>query len=178
MVNDNILKDLGLVDGTPSLTPRQVEEIGTLLPEKETVRVLEFGAGRSTKLIFDALKKKYKEVVYVTYETNPKYVPTEEGITVRMHTREDLVNSQITIPSHEKYDLVIIDGPDGDLRKHWFFLFKDNVQKSTIIHIDDAFHYPSFELEFRNNFPNTEDMFIVPLGSYKGNKCWITSKIL
>ena len=173
----NIFKNLGLVNGTNSMTPKQVEQLGTVLPDIESIKVLEFGSGATSTILFNALKTKYENVTYVTYETNEKYAPITEGITVRMHTKDDLINLNISIPKTEKYDLIIVDGPDGELRKFWYPLFVDNVKEDTIIHIDDAFHYPSFKTEFEINFPMSEELFVVPLGEGGGKKCWITSKI-
>lgn len=180
----NVLKDIGLVYNTNSLKPLQIEQLGEILPDQDFIRVLEFGAGKSSTLIFNSLKKKYKNIKYVTYETNAKYAPKTEGIEVRMHTRKELTLSTISIPSNEKYDLVIVDGPDGQDRKYWYSLFVDNVESGTIIHIDDAFHFASFEHEFLKSFPNAEILYeqgrenLHSDGSYTGNKnCWITSKL-
>lgn len=178
MVVDNIFENLGLVNGTNSMTPLQVKQLGEVLPNQDSISVLEFGAGQTSVKLYNALQTKYQIVEYVTYETNPYYAPNSTGITVRMHTKDDLITSNIFIPSNEIYDLIIVDGPDGELRQYWYSLFKNNVRSGTIIHIDDAFHYQSFETEFRKNFKNTKDLFIVPLGKGGGNKCWITAKIL
>lgn len=178
MVNDNIFKNLGLKNNTDSMTQLQVEQLGSLLPNQDTINVLEFGAGNTTTILYKALKHKYQHVNYVTYETNKQYAPSDKDITVRMHTIDDLVNKKITIPLNEVYDLVIVDGPNGEVRKYWYNLFKHNVKTGTIIHIDDAFHYESFAQEFRTNFTNTTDLFVSKIGETHGNKCWITSRIL
>ena len=176
----NPLKNIGLKNGTNSLKPLQIEQLGEFLPNTLSIRVLEFGAGGSTTLIFEALKKKYKNVTYVTYETNAKYAPTTQGLTVRMHTRDELADATISIPKNEKYDLVIVDGPDGDHRKYWYPLFVDNVGAGAIVHIDDAFHFPSFEHEFLKSFPHAEilDEHGRSLDySRRGHNCWITAKV-
>ena len=172
----NPLKDIGLKYGTNCLKPLQIEQLGGILPDGDSIRVLEFGAGRSTTLIFNALKKKYKNITYVTYETNVKYAPETEGVTVRMHTRKELTLSTISIPKDEKYDLVIVDGPDGEDRKYWYPLFVDNVDKGAIVHIDDAFHFPSFEHEFLKSFPHAEILYEHGR-EIKQNNCWITAKV-
>ncbi|MAC34535.1 MAG: hypothetical protein CME38_13165 [Haliea sp.] len=176
-MNENVLKDIGLIWGTASMTPKQIEQLGTLLPASKSFSVLEFGAGKSSELIFNSLKKKYEEVKYITYETNSRYAPTCEGITVRMHTVSDLVSGKVEIPKSEKYDLVIVDGPDGEVRQYWYSLFKDNVKKGTIIHVDDAFHYASFEEELNKYFTELDYAFVSKLGEEQGNKCWITGVI-
>jgi hypothetical protein len=178
MNNKNIFDNIGLESSTNSMTPLQVSQLGQLLPDQDTIRVLEFGAGQTTIRLFNALKTKYSNVTYVTYETNKTYAPNLDGIQVRMHTKKDLATLSISIPTDEVYDIVIVDGPDGELRQHWYSIFKPNTQSGTIIHIDDAFHYESFEAEFRKNFPNVVDLFVVPLGQGGGNKCWITAKVI
>lgn len=176
-MDENTLKDIGLSWGTASMTPKQIEELGTLLPDKENFSVLEFGAGKSSELIFTSLKKKYEEVRYVTYETDSRYAPNCAGITVRMHTVDELIRGEIEIPKNEKYDLIIVDGPDGEIRQYWYSVFKDNTKKGSIIHVDDAFHYNSFELELNKNFPELTYAFVSRLGEEQGNKCWITAII-
>lgn len=176
VIKNNIFENLGLKEGTNSMTPRQVKQLGTILPKQNTINLLEFGAGKTTTLLFNALKTYYDKVTYVTYETNPFYVPTIKEIDVRMHTKEDLIQSNLKIPKDEKFDIIIVDGPDGELRKYWFSLFVNNVKNNTIIHIDDAFHFPSFENEFKKHFPDSEYLFEHGR-NLNINKCWITAKI-
>jgi hypothetical protein len=174
----NIFENLGLVDNTSGMTSIQVRELGTILPDRKNISVLEFGAGVTTGKLYDALLTKYDNVNYVTYEDNPVWAPTNPGIEVRMFNRDDLINNNLKIPSNEKYDLIIVDGPDGELRKYWYPIFKNNVNKGTIIHVDDAFHYESFETELRNCFPQLEYVFEVGRdGWIITNKCWITAKV-
>lgn len=174
----NIFENLGLVDNTNAMTSMQVRELGTILPEQDTISVLEFGAGHTTTKLHQALLTKYKHVNYVTYEDNPEWAPTDERIEVRMFNREDLINGDIKIPPNEKYDLIIVDGPDGELRKYWYSVFKNNVNAGTIIHVDDVFHYESFELELNNSFPRIEYIFEVGRNGWlPPNKCWITAKV-
>ena len=175
----NIFKNLELPNGTYGMTALQVSQIGECLPNKDSINFLEFGAGTTTGKLYNALKTKYNNVNYVTYEDNPKWVPTNKGIDVRLYNKKDLINGSLSIPSYEKYDIVIVDGPNGELRKYWYQIFKDNVKDNTIIHIDDAFHYPSFEDELDSTFKNYDVIF----GSGRktwgigNNKCWLTIKL-
>lgn len=175
----NIFENLGLLNNTNAMTPLQVKQIGEILPTKDNISILEFGAGNTTIKLYEALKVKYKNVNYVTYEDNPKWMPNNEGIKVRMFDRKDLNRGNIIIPSSEKYDIVIVDGPDGELRKYWYNIFKNNVNKDTIIHIDDVFHYPSFEYELNSTFKNYDIIFEYGRKTWsKGNnKCWLTIKL-
>lgn len=175
---NNIFENLGLLNDTGALTSIQVREIGTILPNQSDISILEFGSGITTIKLYDALCKKYTNVKYVTYEDNPFWAPKNPEIEVRMFSREELNNGKIQIPSNEKYDLIIVDGPDGEIRQKWYPLFKDNIKNGTIIHVDDAFHYDSFESELKKCFPNIEYIFEVGRdGWIITNKCWITVKI-
>jgi predicted O-methyltransferase YrrM len=176
MVKNNIFENLGLKDGTSSMTPKQVSQLGTLLPNQNSLNVLEFGSGPTTTLLYNALKTKYSIVKYTTYETDSRWAPSNSEIDVRMHTREELINGKIIIDKGEIYDLVIVDGPDGELRKYWYPLFVNNVKEGTIVHIDDVFHYASFEKDFNKYFPHTNYIFEHGRG-LRVIKCWITAQI-
>ena len=71
----NIFENLGLLNNTNEMTPLQVKQIGEILPTKDNISILEFGAGNTTIKLYEALKVKYKNVNYVTYEDNPKWMP-------------------------------------------------------------------------------------------------------
>jgi len=175
----NIFENLGLLNNTNAMTPLQIKQIGDVLPSKDSISILEFGAGNTTVKLYEALKTKYSNVTYVTYENNPKWAPIHKGIDVIMYDKKNLTDGKLSIPSDEKYDMVIIDGPDGELRKYWYQIFKDNVKSNTIIHVDDAFHYPSFESELESTFKNYEIIFEYGRKTWsKGNnKCWLTVKL-
>jgi hypothetical protein len=123
----NIFENLGLQDHTSGMTSIQVKELGTILPDQSSISVLEFGAGVTTAKLYEALCSRYTHVNYVTYEDNPIWAPKIPGIEVRMFTREELIAGNVQISPTEKYDLVIVDGPDGEIRQHWYSVFKDNV---------------------------------------------------
>lgn len=174
-IKNNIFEDIGLKDNTNSMTSKQVEQLGTILPNQDSINILEFGSGPTTQTLYDALTTKYTKVKYVTYETDPQWAPKHPGITVRFHTKEELANKSLVWDDEEIYDLIIVDGPDGELRSNWYSLFVNNVKEGTIVHIDDAFHYASFEKEFNKYFPHTNYIFEHARGSNR--KCWITAQI-
>lgn len=174
----NIFENLRLPNNTNGMTQIQINEIGQILPENDEISILEFGAGNTTIKLYEALKAKYKKIKYVTYENNPRWAPNHEGIEVRLFTETELINGNINIPPNEKYDIVIVDGPDGELRKHWYSIFKENTKSGTVIHVDDAFHYKSFETELNKVFSSLEYIFEAGREKRIGtNKCWITVKI-
>jgi hypothetical protein len=176
----NIFKNLGLVNNTNAMTPLQVSQIGKSLPNTDNISVLEFGAGTTTVKLYEALNTKYSDVNYVTYEDNPDWAPNHKGIDVRLYNKQDLIDGKLSISKDEKYDIVIVDGPDGELRKYWFEIFKDNVKDNTIIHVDDAFHYLSFELELKSTFKNYDIIFESGRKTWRpggNNKCWLTIKL-
>ena len=90
----NIFENLGLVNGTNAMTPIQVKQIGESLPNKSSISVLEFGAGNTTVKLYEALKTRYSDVTYVTYEDNPKWAPTHEGLNVIMYDKKNLTDGK------------------------------------------------------------------------------------
>ena len=176
MNKENILKGIGLLDHTNAMTSLQIEQIGEILPEKDDISVLEFGAGISTIKIYEALTTKYKNVNYVTYENELLWKPCHEGIDFRFFNKKDLTNGNINISNKEKYDIVIVDGPDGECRKYWYKIFKDNIKEGTILHIDDVFHYTSFLIELNDTFKNYDILFESGR-NHSHPKCWLTLKL-
>lgn len=83
---------------------------------------------------------------------------------------------------HGKYDIVILDGPNGNGRNISYLHFKENLEKESIILIDDFnscdndFKY-NF-VEYANHFFNLEDIHTYKspkLGDYEegGNFCFL-----
>ena len=50
------------------------------------------------------------------------------------------------------FDLILIDGPNGDKRALWYSKIKNNVKEGSIILIDDFNHYSCFSEELDRNF--------------------------
>tara|TARA_Y100000389_G_C17310834_1_gene437885 strand:+ start:87 stop:758 length:672 start_codon:yes stop_codon:yes gene_type:complete len=83
---------------------------------------------------------------------------------------------------HDKYDIVIIDGPNGNGRNISYLHFKENLEKESIILIDDfnscdnEFKYKF--VEYAKHFFNLEDIYTYEssnIGDYEkgGNFCFL-----
>jgi UDP-N-acetylglucosamine 2-epimerase (non-hydrolysing) len=110
------------------------------------MNVLEFGAGDSTLKIFNLLKPSS----YYVYETNPMYVPTTDDITTVLYDQDNI--EKLEIDHGVVFDLILIDGPNGEKRKHWFSKLRSCVKPGTIVLIDDFNHYASFGEELDKHF--------------------------
>jgi UDP-N-acetylglucosamine 2-epimerase (non-hydrolysing) len=110
------------------------------------MNVLEFGAGDSTRKIFNLLKPSS----YYVYETDLSYVPDMKDITTVVYNQGNIEN--IEINHGVVFDLVLIDGPNGEKRKHWFSKLRSCVKPGTIILVDDFNHYESFGEELDKHF--------------------------
>lgn len=127
-----------------SYTQKEMDELFKYT--RPNMNILEFGAGDSTRKIFNLLKPSS----YYVYETDPLYVPDMKDITVVLYDPGDIENLEI---SHGVvFDLVLIDGPNGEKRKHWFSKIRSCVKPGTIILVDDFNHYESFGEELDKHF--------------------------
>lgn len=116
----------------------------------ESISVLEFGAGHSTDVLCDLLLKYNVLSRYVSYENNRKFVTAREAVeTVLWET----FPSQL-IPG--RFNLVIVDGPNGPDRQKWYPLLRDHVDVGSILLIDDFHHYREFGEALDANFMYTE----------------------
>jgi hypothetical protein len=50
------------------------------------------------------------------------------------------------------FDLILVDGPNGDKRAKWYSKIRKNVKPGTIILVDDFNHFDSFSTELNKNF--------------------------
>jgi hypothetical protein len=57
----------------------------------------------------------------------------------------------VVIPS-QKFDLILIDGPNGDKRSLWYANIRENVKEETILLVDDFNHYKCFSDELDKIF--------------------------
>ena len=73
------------------------------------------------------------------------------------------------------FDLILIDGPTGKSRMHWYGKIKHNVAKGTIVHIDDFDHFRQFEKQLIKHHVY-EELFRKER-SKKGEKSWLTVEI-
>ena len=164
--------------GGGAYTQHQITELEAWLPEGDSIRVLELGAGDSSIKICKGLENKYDKVTYVCYETNGRWAPKYDTIEVRLHTAEQLRNhdSEVQLGDDEVYDFILVDGPDGVVREKWYYLLKEHTIPGTIIHIDDYSHYAEFEEQLHINFPDVEELSRVERGTINPHT-WLTVRV-
>ena len=127
-----------------SYTQREMNELFKYT--RPNMNILEFGAGVSTPKIFNLLKPSN----YYVYETDPTYAPDIKDITTVLYDPDDI--EQLEINHGVVFDLVLIDGPNGEKRKYWFSKLRSCVKPGTIILVDDFNHYDSFGEELDKHF--------------------------
>ena len=133
--------------------------------------ILEFGSGDSSIKIaklFDNIDN----LIYYTYESNMSFVSNHIKIKTIIYNENNIQNVKLSdnISTNIKFDLILVDGPNGDKRQYWYNKFKDFVKIGTIILIDDFNHFKSFGDELDNNFEyellSFSDEPFVPYGEH------------
>lgn len=163
-------------EGGWSYTQKEMNELFKyLFYNNQEYKVLEFGSGDSTIKIYNYLKQKVDNVVFYTYESNQNFVFNHDSINIIFYD-ENKIND-IVIPN-QKFDLILIDGPNGDKRSLWYSKIRENVKEGTIILIDDFNHYKCFSEELDINFNyellSFSDEPFVPYGEHS----WKIVKII
>lgn len=161
--------NLGLRGGY-SYCDDQIQKIIPHLDVSGSIKVLELGSGDSTVKLYDFLITMYKEVIFYTYDTDDKYLCKDSRVISQLYQRVELCE----LPN-EVFDLILIDGPNGETRKYWYSKLKDKCRVGSIIHIDDDCHYASFMEEVDNNF-EYELLDNVSKG-HRGLTCWKTIRV-
>jgi len=122
--------------------------------EYDNYNILEFGGGDSSNKIYN-LFKNVKNLHYVLFGSNTNYLPSNNEIfDIKIYNENTIENIdfQYYVSNELKFDLILIDGPNGDKRKYWYNKIKNNVKIGTIILIDDFNHYISFSEELDRNY--------------------------
>lgn len=140
--------DFSIFKGGWSYMAEEIKNAVLLLPKQDKIKVMEFGCGDSSIKLFDLLNEKW-QVEYVAYESNEQYKIKHGKINCIIYDENNISNLKI---GEEKYDFILIDGPNGVLRKYWYAKIVDNVKKGTIILIDDWCHYEEFENALIHDF--------------------------
>ena len=142
--------DIPQFNGGWSYTQREMNDLFKHIEYKDNYSIIEFGAGDSSIKLFNHFKKYVKNLNYTIYESNYNYLPSNTcDYDIYFYNEEDIINT--TMPS-KIYDLVLIDGPNGDKRKYWYSKLKPCIKKGTIILVDDFNHFQSFSDELDKNF--------------------------
>jgi hypothetical protein len=142
--------DIPQFAGGWSYTQWEMTELFKHISYKDTYSILEFGSGASTILLYNHFIKYVKDLTFITYESNDGYyTPDNPGIKYVYYDENDINNVKI---EDGKYDLILVDGPNGDKRSLWYKKIRPNVKEGTIILIDDFNHYDCFGTELDRNF--------------------------
>lgn len=150
-----------------SYTPNEMREFLQHLTVRDSYSVLEFGSGDSTKVLYDIIERYCNNLEYDTFETDINYIINHKNINTIMYNINNIDN--VLIPN-KKYDIILIDGPNGVLRSKWYYKIRDHINYNTILLIDDYNHYTEFEEELNKNFNylvlSKSDVPFVPNGEH------------
>lgn len=142
--------DIPAFNGGWSYTQWEMNDLFKHILYKDDYSILEFGAGDSSTKIFNHFKKYVQKLHYAIYESNYNYLPNNlSDYEVHFYDENDIEN--VPMPNNT-FDLILIDGPNGDKRKYWYSKIKQCVKEGTIILVDDFNHYQSFSDELDRNF--------------------------
>ena len=164
-------------EGGWSYTQREMNELFKHLfyKDKTEYKVLEFGSGNSTIKLYDYFKQKVDNVIFYSYESESNFLFSHDKINLLFYDKDNI--KDVVLPN-EKFDLILIDGPNGDKRSLWYSKIRNNVKEGTIILIDDFNHYKCFSDELDRNF-NYEllNLHDEPFVAY-GEHSWKIAKII
>jgi hypothetical protein len=115
--------------------------------------LLSLEGGDSSSKIYN-LFHNVKKINYYVFESNPNYLPTSQIFNGILYNENELSNIQLEdyIQENILFDLVLIDGPNGNARKYWYNKIKPFIKIGTIILIDDFNHYECFGIELDLNY--------------------------
>ena len=149
--------------------------------EYDNYNIIEFGGGDSSEKIYN-LFKHVKNLQYYIIESNPNYLPenTDNKYKIILYDENDIINMDLhKIIEPMFFDLILIDGPNGDSRKHWYNKIANYIRPGSIILIDDFNHYESFGEELDKNYEyellSLHDVPFVPYGEHSWKIVRVTS---
>lgn len=155
-------------NGGWSYTQLEMTELFKHLTFHPNFSVLEFGSGDSTKKLYTYIKSHVQSLTFYTYESDLSFIDTEIPDIRYMKYNISEIDS-LELPNLQ-FDLILIDGPNGELRSKWYSKIKKHVKTGTILLIDDFNHYKSFSTELDKNFLYTvlsfSDEPFVPYGEH------------
>jgi hypothetical protein len=145
----------------------------------DSFNILEFGGGDSSIKILK-LFKNVKNLSYTIFETNSIFLPSEKELfNINLYDENELekLNLNDYISNNIKFDLILVDGPNGEKRKYWYNKIKTFIKTDTILLADDFNHYSSFSEELDKNFDyETLSFSNIPFEPY-GEHSWKIVKI-
>ena len=169
------IPDIPLFNGGWSYTQKEMNSLFRFIEYKDDYSILEFGAGDSTQKLWHHFKKYTKNLFYMVFESNPSYLPPIPELKPVVYDENNM--DTVEIPD-VKFDLILIDGPNGDKRGKWYSKIRKSVKPGTLIIIDDFNHYVSFSEELDKNFEyETLDHVDTPFVPY-GEHSWKIVKVI
>ena len=166
-----------IFEGGWSYTQKEMNELFKYITyaNKIEYKVLEFGSGDSTLKLYNYFKQHVDNVVFYSYESNAEFMNLHTEINLMFYDENNI--KDLALPS-QKFDLILIDGPNGDKRSLWYSKIRDHVKEGTIILVDDFNHYKCFSDELDRNFNyellSFSDEPFVPYGEHS----WKIVKII
>jgi predicted O-methyltransferase YrrM len=136
-------------EGGWSYTQREMTELFKNITYSKNYSILEFGSGNSTLKIYDFVKKQVDNLTLYSYESNCNYLQSHNEIKFILYDEDDIPNTPIP---DMKFDLILIDGPNGYKRSLWYSKIRNNVKPGTVLLVDDFNHYQCFSDELDKNF--------------------------
>jgi hypothetical protein len=136
-------------DGGWSYTQKEMISLFRFIEYRNTYSILEFGGGSSTEKLYNHFAKYTTNLCYYVYETDSKYSPNIPQLDVIMYDQSTIDSLEIV---DHIFDLILVDGPNGDKRAKWYSKIRKNVKPGTIILVDDFNHFDSFSTELNKNF--------------------------
>ena len=159
--------DLPIFNGGWSYSQKEMTELFNHIRYTSPYSILEFGSGDSTIKLYDHFKKYVNNLLFYSYESSSNFFTTHEDIKFILYDEQNIHSAHIP---KIKFDLILIDGPNGDKRSLWYSKIRDNVKEGTIILIDDFNHYACFSEELDKNFEyellSFSDEPFVPYGEH------------
>jgi hypothetical protein len=149
--------DINIFNGGWSYTNLEMNElfknIDLTIPY-EQYNIIEFGGGDSSNKI-KGIFNNVTSLNYYIVESNPDYLPENKNdFNIILYKQEEIENVDLSnsIDNAIKFDLILIDGPNGDARKYWYEKVKPFIKKNSIILVDDFNHYACFGEELDKHF--------------------------
>lgn len=141
--------DIPIFNGGWSYTQKEMNELFNFITYSDSYSILEFGSGDSSKKLFDHFTQHVKELIYFAYESDSAWYFEYKNIQMVKYADNNIQNTYIP---DIKFDLILIDGPNGDKRSQWYSKIRSCVKQGTIILVDDFNHYQCFSDELDRNF--------------------------
>ena len=165
---DLIIKKLNInmipsFNGGWSYTQKEMTELFKHISLDKIHSILEFGSGDSTEKLYKYIQPE----VFYTYESDNSFIPPESNVK---YMKYDINEIDTLVLPDIKFDLILIDGPNGEYRSKWYSKIRKNVKQGTVLLIDDFNHYKSFSDELDKNFKydllSFRDEPFVPYGEH------------